>query len=205
MKLRLFFAGLAIVFALRGFGQDSLKKTNPVIYFGTSFSLPLTQSGVQLNLDLNYQVRSSLYTLRFVGAGYFDVGTVALSPINYFPTISGKGGLEEYGVLYGRRFIHGGHAFSFSAGASFNDRTGYVAGINNQPQHYESYYVGLPFEMNVLWFKPVKRRYRVYRIFPVGKPTAFGDSFGFKLAGNVSEHSYISLGIVFGMGNHKEY
>jgi len=205
MRLRLFFISLGILYTLNCFSQDSLKKPNPIIYFESCLSLPLNQSGVQLNLDLNYQVRSSLYTLRFVGAGYFDVGTVALSPVNYFPTISGKGGLEEYGILYGRRSVKAGHSFSISAGLSFNDRTGYVAGINNQQQHYESFYIGLPFEMNVLWFKPVKRRYKVYGIFPVGKPTAFGNSFGFKLSGNISEHSYFSLGIVFGMGDHKEY
>ena len=104
MRLRLFFISLGILYTLNCFSQDSLKKPNPIIYFESCLSLPLNQSGVQLNLDLNYQVRSSLYTLRFVGAGYFDVGTVALSPINYFPTISGKGKfIFEYLSRTGRK------------------------------------------------------------------------------------------------------
>jgi hypothetical protein len=205
MRLRLFFTGLGILYSLNGFSQDSLKKTNPIIYFETCFSLPLNELGVQLNLDLNYQVKGNLYTLRFVGAAYFDVGTVALSPVNYFPTISGKGGLEEYGVLYGRRFIEGGQSFSFSAGLSLNDRTGYTAGMNNQQRHYESYYIGIPFEVNWLAFKGRKRKYHIYSIIPVGKPTAFGNSIGFKISGNASQHGYVALCLIYGIGYHKAY
>lgn len=205
MSLRLFFAGLTLLFALNSFGQDSLKKTNPIIFLGYALSLPRNQSGIQGNVDLNYQVKRSLYTVRFVGAAYFDIGTVAISPVNYFPTISNKGGLEEYGVLYGRRFITDGHSFSFSAGLSFNDRTGFEAGPNNQPRPYESYYAGLPFEVTWLTFKAKKRKYHIYGIIPVGKPTGLGHTVGLKLSGNVSQHSYLSLGIVMGIGYHKQY
>lgn len=205
MTLHRFLTAICFLYALNSFGQDSLKKTNPIIYLEYCFGLPLNQLGVQLNLDLNYQVKGNLYTLRFVGAGYFDVGTVALSPINYIPTISDKGGLSEYGVLYGRRFIEDGESFSFSAGLSFNDRTGYTAGINNQQRHYESYYIGLPFEVNWLAFKARKRKYHIYSIIPVGKRTAFGNSIGFKISGNVSQHGYLALGLIYGIGYHKQY
>jgi len=204
MRFRLFVSGLTLFYSLNGFSQDSLKKTNPIIFFESCFSMPLTQFGVQANLALNYQVKRNLYTLRFVGAAYFDVGAVALTPFNYLPRISDRGGLEEYGALYGRRIIKAGHSFSFSAGLSFNDRTGFKAGPDNQPQHYESYYIGLPFEATWLAFKAKKRKYHIYGI-PVGKPTGYGDSFGFKISGNVSQHSYVALGLVLGMGYHKQY
>jgi len=200
MRFRLFLTGLTLIYAINSFGQDPLKKMNPVIFFESSFSMPLTQLGVQANLDLNYQVKANLYTLRFVGAAYFDVGTVALTPFNYFPKISNKGGLEEYGALYGRRIIKAGHSFNFSAGLSFNDRTGFKAGPDNQPQPYESYYIGLPFEATWSTFKAKKGRY-----YPFRKSTAYGDSFGFKISGNVSQHSYVALGVVWGMGYHKQY
>lgn len=67
--------------------------------------------------------------------------------------------------------------------------------------------IGFPFEVNIKWFKNVKRRYRAYYwLIPLGhKKVAFGRSFGFKLVGNISKTNYFGLAFNFGLGTHKKY
>jgi len=60
--------------------------------------------------------------------------------------------------------------------------------------------------VNVKWFKKEKKRFRAYYgLIPIGKPTSFGRSFGFKLYGNIGKLSYVGIGINYGFGWHKRY
>ena len=194
------------LFSLSVFGQDSLKlKTNPIIYGDMGFSIPITGiGGIQFNSSLNYQRNKSLFTLRVVAVQSFTVATVELSPFTVFPYFKDSGHLTEWSALYGWRLVDEDEAFSISAGVSYNDRV-IVYYSNNNRQQLESRYPGLPFEINVLWFKGRKKKYHIYYLIPVGRPTGFGHSFGFKLSGNVSQHSYLSFGAVLGLGYHKQY
>jgi hypothetical protein len=205
MKHFLLFSAALFLFLLNGYGQDSLKR-NPIIYgeLGGGFAIGGI-GGLEGNFNLNYQVKKSLFTLRILGVADLAVSPVETSPFTYLPGLENTGSLTEYGALYGWRFIDGGHSFSFSAGASLTDRTFIYRMSNHQKVQIESKFIGLPFEANVLWFKSHKSRYRLYHIIPIGKPTGFGSSIGFKLAGNVSQHSYLTLGLVLGLGYHKQY
>jgi hypothetical protein len=204
MSLRLFFIIPGFLIVLNGFGQDSLKKTNPIIYGDAGTSVPLSGvNGIQIDFNVNYQVNKSLFTARF--AGVYDFNFYIFPPANHQVGVESKGSLTEWGILYGRRFINRNHSFSFSAGVSLNDKVSFLTDVNQQRQRIESHYPGLAFEANVLWFKSTKKRYRIYGIIPVGNPTGFGNDIGFKLGGNISQHSYLSLGIVMGIGYHKQY
>jgi hypothetical protein len=201
MKSRILLALLCLL-VLNTYGQDSLKKTNPIIYLDYGIGFGETGvSGIQFNAGLNYQYKKSLFTVRVINITDLKTSVVVLTPFFALPEIKFNGSLSEYAALYGLRFINGGHSFSFSVGLSMNDRVA----LSPSGQHIESTYVGVPFETNVLWFKAKKERYRIYGIVPVGKPTSLGGSVGFKLAGNVSQHSYMSLALVFGPGYHKQY
>jgi hypothetical protein len=59
----------------------------------------------------------------------------------------------------------------------------------------------LPLEFSIKWFKREQSPYRIYGIIPVGRPSGIGNSMGFTLIGNISQHSFIG----FGIGHHKEY
>jgi len=206
MKHLLLLPCFIFLFSLAAFGQDSLKlKTNPIVYGDIGFSIPLTGiGGFQFNSSLNYQYKQSLFTLRVAAIQSLTVATAEFSPFTIFPYFKDSGHLTEWSVLYGWRMVDGNHAFSISAGASYNDRE-IVYYPNRNRQQLEYQYPGLPFEMNVLWFKAHKQKYHIYSLIPVGRPTGFGNSFGFKLSGNVSRYSYASLGIVFGLGYHRQY
>ena len=170
------------------------------MYTDIGFGAPLTgASGALLNMGLNYQVNKSLFTLRLnaIGGNFPEV-VYAARPRT-------ETNLFEYAALYGLRFINGGHSYSFSAGLSFDNRVTTVSFNDVELQHFANRYPGVPFEMNVLWFKKAKRRNRIYGIIPFGKPTAYGGSYGFRLSGNLSKYSYISLGGIFGLGYFKHY
>jgi len=205
MKQLITLPGFIFLFSLSLFGQDSLKKTNPIIFGDIGFGIPVSGiDGIQFNSSLNYQYKKSLFTLRIVAVQSFTVAAAELTPITFFPYFKDAGHLTEESILYGWRFAQDGHSYSISAGISDNDRV--IVYYTNKIKHQLEYrYAGLPFEMNVLWFKARKQKYHLYYLIPVGKPTAFGHSFGFKLSGNISQHSYMSLGMVFGLGLHKEY
>ncbi len=192
------------------FGQDTVKtnpvvKTNPIIFGEVFFGFAVAGvSGVHGGFSLNYQIKKSLITLRATEID--DVKLTVLAPIIPIPILVDQGNLHEYAALYGLRFIKEGKSISFSLGVSQNTRIiKYNDNNNNFQYQTQSSYVGLPFELNVKWFKKNKERYRIYYVFPVGKPTSFGNSIGLKLSGNVSKNSYLALGINFGLGYHKHY
>ncbi|MCO5934156.1 hypothetical protein NAF17_01275 [Mucilaginibacter sp. RB4R14] len=221
MKQLLFIATLSFLITTFAAAQDSLKtivvkpdsvtiapkvKTNLIIYgdVGLGFGVAGAK-GPQISTSINYQFSHNLFTLRYIGIADLDLNFTLLSPFTAIPGIKDNGSLSEYALLYGLRFPKDGHAFSFALGASTNNRVIKYKDTNNQNQRIEEHYVGLPFEINIMWFKKSKERFRIYHIIPVGGPTGFGGSIGFKLSGNVSKHSYAALGIVYGLGFHKQY
>ena len=216
MKSLILLPAIALLSSLKTFSQETLKtdtlkqliitgKTHPIIYGGADIGAGLAgATGLEIGLSLNYQLRRQLFTVRYVGIVNFSIKAIG-SPIPLFPGVQDNGSLEETGALYGHRYVNGGHAFSFSAGLSKSTRI-----IKNKdniqlPPRIEDHYVGVPFEFNMMWFKSNKRRYRVYGLIPVGKPTGFGSSIGFKLGGNISKYSYLSLGLTSSLGYHKQY
>jgi hypothetical protein len=189
MKYLILLSGFIFLCLFRAFGQDSLK-TNPIIFADFEFTpLVAGQNNLQLNGSLNYQVKKSLFTLRFLGLGNYD--EVANS--QYVPEV--KNTLYEMGLLYGLRFINGGHSISFSGGLSFNHWIHNVT-YEGKLQRTDSRYAGLPFEADYVWFKAKKRKI---------SSTGYGGSIGLKLSGNVSEHSFVSFGVVFGLGFFRKY
>lgn len=125
-----------------------------------------------------------------------------------FPLFVKKNTLDEFGLLYGKRYIFRNSSFSFSGGGSLNEEVYYS--YNQEIKGYEQHKtqkIGFPFEFNIKWFKPRKSRFRAYYgLVPIGKrEVAFGRSFGFKIIGNVSTRTYVGLGISYGFGFHKKY
>lgn len=194
------------------FAQDTVKtnsvvKTNPII-FGEFYagSAVAGVSGIEAGLGLNYQIKKSLITIRYTE---IDHTKLAVVPIVFFigiPIVVDLGHASEFAALYGLRSIKAGHSLSFSFGVSQNTHVVkcYDNNYNLQSQTQSSY-VGMPFEFNIKWFKKSKARYRIYYLIPVGKPSGFGNSIGVKLSGNISQYSYLALGINLGLGYHKSY
>ena len=198
MKRFILFLLLIFLFSLNVFSQESLK-TNSIIY--VDFELTPTVIGLnnmQINSSLNYQVKNSLFTFRLLGLGNFDESFNT----EIVPDI--RNTLYETGFLYGSRYISGRHSFSFSAGIAADHWVHNVT-FQGQYQRTESWYPGLPFEVNYIWFRAKKRKSRIYGIIPYGKPTGFGGSIGFKVSGTMSAHSFMSFGVVFGLGWHRQY
>ncbi len=197
-------------------GQDTVKtnavvKTNPIIFGEGYIGAPIAGvSGIEYGLGLNYQIKRSLITARITEFDHTKLDVVQIAflfgiPISV-PIVVDLGYTREYAALYGLRKIKEGHSFSFSFGVSANTQVikYYDSNYNFQYQTQKSY-VGLPFELNVKWFKKNKERYRIYYLIPVGKPTGFGNSIGLKLSGNVSQYSYLAIGVDLGLGFHKHY
>ncbi len=202
MKPFLVFIVLIVLFSPFCSGQS---KTNPVLYAELGFGTAAAGiSGLEFNTSFNYQHNKSLFTFRLAGIKSYTITAAPPYSFVIFPEFRDAGSLGEIGLLYGRRIVRRGHSFSISAGLSYNNRA-YEFYSNNTGQSLQYRYAGVPFEMNILWFKARKLRYHIYGLVPVGKPTAFGHSFGFKFSGNVSQHSYAAFGFVFGFGWHKEY
>ncbi len=152
--------------------------------------------------SLNYQIKKSLITLRFVGV--YDMRSEPGPKFFPVPYIYTKESREEAAILFGRRLIRTGTSMSFSIGLSSNqlrlfDRE---SGITER----SPYYLGFPFEASMIVFNKIKRRYRIiYGLIPILKPTALSRSIGLKIIGNISKQSYVGLGLNIGVGYHKVY
>ena len=159
------------------------ERHHPVLYIDLGFGGAVGVNGLQGNYSLNYQYQRSLFTFRGVGIETFRTKSSEIAPVNYFIFPEASGSLTQYAFLYGWRFTHRNQGFSFSAGISTNDRFLYYEG--SQRVHIETYYAGVPFEANYQWFT---RR--------------FGVSFGLKLSGDISQHSFVGFGVDMGLGFH---
>lgn len=192
-----------------GQAQDStvVKKSNPIVFADAYFGYAGGSShGFILGAGLNYQFyKKDLVTLRV--SGLLGMRThYMLAAYVAFPMFEREETLEEYAVLYGKRFVFDNKALSFSGGVSLTNRRYYEA--------FDEYYkyntdktIGFPFEVNIKWFKSEKRRFRAYYgLIPIGKrKVSFGRSVGFKLIGNISKTNYTGIGVTYGFGFHKKY
>ena len=185
----------------RVFSQTSDKR-NPIIFFDESLGGAFGNAGgLAIVIGMNYQVNRSLFTVRYVGTAKFGVDVIA--PLVPLPFIKIKNSMGEVAILYGIRMIEGDKGYSFSLGASYSGYEQYYDQTGYNERSYN--YFGVPFEANIKWFKSEKKRFRIYGLIPVGKPTAFGGSIGFKLFGNISKQSYAGVGLSIGLGLHKVY
>jgi hypothetical protein len=185
------------------FSQDTtaIQKSNPIVYVDINLSLAEgSSSGFLGGISLNYQLKDDLLTFRVQQLIRLrNEGLSIIIPI--FTTIEQ---IDEYAFLYGKRHIYSNSSISYSGGISYLERRKLVEQIDVLSYDYDKT-IGFPFEFSFKWFKPKRERYRIYAIVPVGKPTSFGRSFGFKLTGNISKTTFVGLGISYGFGWHKKY
>jgi hypothetical protein len=188
--------------AFRATGQTH-PKTNPIIYADVVLGYAAGDAGgFTAGATLNYQVHRTIFSFRFIES--VQIEHAILSPLFPFPYPVSEKKLHEFALSYGRRFIKGNRAYSFSLGFSQNvfKKENWVDG---QTSKKISTYPGVPFEANMQLFKAEKRRFRIYGLIPVGKPTALGGSLGLKLFGNISKNNYAGVGLTYGLGWHKKY
>ena len=176
--------------------QDSIfdkmlpEQHHPGIYFDFGFGGAFIGiHGFEGSYSLNYENKNSLFTFRGLGTiAYTDTYT-EITPFNYFPGFKTENSLGEYALMYGWRFINNKHnGLSFSLGISSDRRTFYYYYPKAPTEKTNEYYAGLPFEANYNWFM-----------------SRFGVGGGFKVMGNISQHSFIGLGIDLSVGFHKTH
>ncbi|APZ45856.1 hypothetical protein BW723_05905 [Polaribacter reichenbachii] len=179
--------------------QDSLKvKQNPIV-FG-DFLLGYTNGsikGLGVGFDINYQNKNNLYTFR-------AIHSINIKEVDFFifiPVSSTYSVINEYSLLYGKRYVNDDFSYHFSGGLSYASHENTIENSRTSVD-----YVGFPMEVGVSWFKSKKKKFRVfYGLIPIGKPTGFGRSIGLKLYANIAKKSYVGLGLSFGLGWHKIY
>lgn len=188
---------LALIFFInahdRAFSQNF--RENPIIFLDAYIGQAVGNAGgFSMGLGINYQVNKSFFTARALGTVKFGDGNYG--SYNSALLFSIENSMGEVAVLYGLRTIENGHAYSFSLGASYNEFFDETGGYQ---------YFGVPFEANFKWFKKEKKRLGLFGVIPIGEPTGFGESFGFKLFGNFSKQPYAGIGLSVGLGYHKVY
>jgi len=200
MIKKLLFLGFLFLLETNCWSQN---QTNSVVYaelFG-GYSGG-SSSGWTGGMELNYQYKNNLITARYLGLAELKHVN------NYFfiPYYIDVDKINECALLYGKRYIYGSHSLSFSAGVSYVNREFLINNDYKYPIYDTQQSIGLPFEVNIKWFKRKKQRFRLaYGLIPVGKPTGLGRSIGFKLYGDISKTTFVGLGITFGLGFHKKY
>lgn len=193
------------LFALNSFAQQE-KKENPILFSEILLGGAGGKAGgFTAGVNVNYQLNQNLFSLRYLGKTKLQGEVALLTPFTPFPYFTVQNTSQEYAALYGWRFINKGNSISFSLGISHTHFSEQLKDEDDNRFSSSTSFVGLPFEINFKFFKKEKKRYRIYYVIPIGKPTAFGHSFGFKLFGNIAEYSYAGLGLTFGFGWHKKY
>ena len=180
--------------------QDTIgKKSNPIIFgdFNIGYGNGSLR-GLMASVSINYQSKKNLFSFRHLEIFRYDnIDLFFVIPIN----VESRS-IREYSLLYGKKYIEKGTSYHFSGGFSYNI---YQQIKNNNIIARESF-IGFPLEAGISWFKNKKRRFRLfYGLIPVGKPTSFGRSFGFKLQANIARRTYVGIGLTFGLGLHKVY
>lgn len=197
-----------LIFVSLARAQDSpqVSKSNPILFFDLMGGFG--GGGLVGGASLNFQVLRHLFTLRYSGTTDLDPLRVSLAAPGPAPDpaeIEVDERNSEFALLYGWRFVRDGRALSFSGGVSAGrhlEKLNYYDGFDIRNW---SNTTGFAWEASIKWFKKEKRPYHVYLVVPVGNPVSFGHSFGFKLVGNVSKHTYAGIGITYGWGWHKQY
>lgn len=175
-------------------------EVNPVFY-GEVFGLVMGKNFEKESLGggLNYQVKSHLFSIQYIASSLKDQAYA------YIPLESMT--IHDHNILYGQRFIFGTLSLSISAGVSYSNlkRTITENYAHDAPYINNENYWGIPYEINIKWFKSKKRPMLPARLLSMNKPTAFGTSFGFKLQGSFSKQDYVGAGLVLGVGWHRPY
>jgi hypothetical protein len=181
-------------------------RSNPITYIDLLGGYTNGEiKGYSFGTSLNMQNNKDLFTFRTLYSAEINKDVNFLEALSIAPLFKGGNSINEYAVLYGKRFIDNNLAYSISLGISSNLKKHKVV-QNNSKIWIRNQYIGIPFEINFNLFKPRKKRFRaLYGLVPLGKPTGFGRSFGFKLYGNIAKTSYIGIGLTFGYGWHKKY
>lgn len=208
MKIALFFICLSIAFSLSINAQEQKKQNTSILfgdlYLGLSSNLK-SNTALLGGVSLNYQINKNLLTARYTENIYFD-SYVYEDNMFIFPFILDKAINKELALLYGLRWVFNKTSLSVSGGISTNTHVfKVVEKSSNQLKKIKESDIGFPFEVNFKLFKGRKKPFKILGIIPVGDPTALGSSFGLKIIGNISKHSYIGAGIAYGFGVHKQY
>src|SRR5258708_24807821 len=86
-----------------GTGQ-TVKKENPILFGETIFGVSSGYTGgFTVGLDISYQVRRNLYTVRYSDNSKFSLNLISFSPVNALPLIDIYSYLDEFSILYGYR------------------------------------------------------------------------------------------------------
>lgn len=193
------------IFSQDGNQTNSTEKNTPILFAEMIIGWAGgSASGPTIGTTVNYQKEKHLFSVRYINQidFSFDVVPIGFVP---FPVLSEELRLNEFSALYGRRNYKEGRSFSYSAGISFNHAS-YRAFEGNIDFKQNETFFGFPFELNLKWFKAKRKRFRAYYgIIPIGKPTSFGRSVGFKFYGNIGKFTYVGVGINYGFGWHKKY
>ena len=200
MKKGALILGFMLFIGMNCFAQE--EKTNPIVFaemiagYSNGSSKGITGGGT-----LNYQSKNNLFTYR-----YLELSENRKEGSFYFlPVYIEVENVREQALMYGKRIIEGNTSYSYSAGIAYVVREFLVDNTNGALKYDSTQSIGFPFELNIKWFNSKKERYRIYELFPVGKPTSFANSIGFKFYGDISKTSFVGLGITFGLGWHKNY
>jgi hypothetical protein len=181
--------------------QDSLNlKQNPIAFADINLGYAIgSAKGFSAGVSFYYQKEKQLFTFRILQN--VNIEKVDLL-FGIFPTNIDSKTLNEYSFLYGKRFIDTDRSYHFSAGISYNT----FKYIKKDIVLNDKVFIGFPIEMGMHFFNAKKEKFRVlYGLIPLGKPTSFARSYGFKLYANIAKKSYIGLGISIGLGWHKIY
>jgi hypothetical protein len=176
--------------------QDSLRvKTNSILFAGINLGYANGGlKGIHVSFDINYQFKSSLFTLKYAAITGIKAGIFFLTPFRQLNSST-----EEVSLLYGKRYVVNGFSYHFSGGISYANTKGAIF-----DKTYN--YFGFPIEIGANWFQSKKKRLSIlYGLIPFGKPMGLGNSFGFKLHANIARKSYIGISCNFGLGWHKKY
>ena len=200
MKKKALILGFVLFIGMNCFAQE--EKTNPIVYaemiigYSNGSSKGFTSGGT-----LNYQRKNNLFSYR-----YLELSENRKEGSFFFiPVLVEVEILREQAIMYGRRFVDENTSYSFSAGIAYVDREFLIDDTNGVLKYNNTQSIGFPFELNIKWFNAKKEPFRIYEMIPIGKPTSFANSIGFKFYGNVSKTSFVGLGITFGLGWHKNY
>lgn len=189
--------------------NDSIRRTNPVIFiesfagFGGSNGNLIGSLGGSLNYQFN---KKDLLTTRFISNASFGSSYIQTSPFTVIPFLVKTEKQQELALLYGKRFTFDNYSVSLSTGISIIRRDFFRENVTYFEEVTEEYY-GVPFEINIKFFKSKKSRFRAYYgIIPIGKKRiSFGRSVGLKIIGNASKSGYVGFGVTYGFGWHKKY
>lgn len=200
MKKKALILGFVLFIGMNCFAQE--EKTNPIVYAEMIIGYSNGSSkGVTSGGTLNYQRKNNLFSYR-----YLELSENRKEGSFFFiPVLVEVEILREQAIMYGRRFVDENTSYSFSAGIAYVDREFLIDDTNGVLKYNNTQSIGFPFELNIKWFNAKKEPFRIYEMIPVGKPTSFANSIGFKFYGNVSKTSFVGLGITFGLGWHKNY